>query len=67
MYRKFPDGRYAAQRSTNCMQHSAQGIEFMTEDNKYPEDGEDITVMDTYDIFNDDGVEYAALKNSKLQ
>ena len=49
----------------------AQGVEFiLTEDYKYPddypEDGDEITVEGTFDVYEEDGGSYCTLRNASL-
>lgn len=49
----------------------SQGIEFVTTDEfkpeDYPKDGEPVTVLGTYDLFEDDGNQYCVLKDAVLE
>lgn len=49
----------------------AQGIEFITTDEfspeDYPADGEDVTVVGKYDLYEEDGYQYGVLKDAVLE
>ena len=70
--REKPDKYYftcIVQDATACC---AQGIEFiMTDDYKYPddypEDGSEITVVGTFDTYEENGNTYATLRNAVFE
>lgn len=49
----------------------SQGIEFQTTDefdpSQYPEEGEPVTVLGTYDLYEENGVQYCVLKDAVLE
>lgn len=56
------------QDATACC---SQGIEFVTTDEfkpeDYPADGEEVTVMGTYDLYEEGGYQYCVLKDAVLE